>query len=50
MKQEEINKIRRCSSLLPPPGDEVVKQLLDEIERLREEARCTEELEEYHRD
>jgi len=35
MKQSEIDKQRRCSQLLPPPGGEVVRALLDEIERLQ---------------
>jgi hypothetical protein len=39
MKQEQIDKMRRASHLLPPPGGEVVRQLLDEIERLRERLR-----------
>ena len=35
MNKEEIGKQRRCSRLLPPPGGEVVRALLDEIERLQ---------------
>jgi len=35
MDQKEINKQRRCSYLLPPPGGEVVRALLDEIEKLQ---------------
>ena len=31
----DIGKIRKCSHLLPDPGGEVVRELLDEIERLR---------------
>ena len=30
-----IEKMRRCSLLLPDPGGEVVRQCLDEIKRLR---------------
>ncbi len=37
MTKKELNRIRYCCPLLPPPGEEVVKQLLDEIDRLREE-------------
>lgn len=38
----DTNKIRTCSYLLPDPGGEVVRGLLDEIERLRAEvARLT---------
>jgi hypothetical protein len=35
MNQKEINKQRSCSHLLPPPGGEVVRSLLDEIEKLQ---------------
>ncbi len=35
MKQETIDRMRRSSPLLPPPGGEVVRELLDEIERLQ---------------
>jgi hypothetical protein len=31
---EELKRMRACSPLLPPPGDDVVVKLLDEIERL----------------
>ena len=37
MDQREINKMRQCSHLLPPPGGEVVRGLLDEIEKLQGE-------------
>jgi len=37
MKQSKIDKMRRCSQLLPPPGGEVVRSLLDEIERIQNE-------------
>ncbi len=32
----DTKKMRACSSLLPDPGGEVVRECLDEIERLRE--------------
>jgi hypothetical protein len=35
MNQEEINKQRGCSHLLPSPGGEVVRSLLDEIEAMQ---------------
>ena len=35
MNQKEIDKMRRCSPLLPPPGGKVVRELLDEIEKLQ---------------
>jgi len=35
MDQREIDKQRRCSHILPPPGGEVVRALLDEIEQLQ---------------
>jgi hypothetical protein len=35
MHQKEIDKQRRCSHLLPPPGGEIVRAMLDEIERLQ---------------
>ena len=31
----DIQKMRACSRLLPAPGDEVVRECLDEIARLR---------------
>lgn len=31
----DIQKMRACSQLLPAPGDEVVRECLDEIARLR---------------
>jgi hypothetical protein len=31
----DTKKMRACAPLLPPPGDEVVVQCLNEIERLR---------------
>lgn len=31
----DIKKMRACSPLLPDPGGEVVRECLDEIERLR---------------
>lgn len=31
----DIQKMRTCSHLLPAPGDEVVRECLDEIARLR---------------
>lgn len=33
----DTKKMRACAPLLPAPGDEVVTQCLDEIERLRSE-------------
>lgn len=36
MNQQTIDRIRRSSVLLPPPGGEVVRQLLDEIQHLQE--------------
>jgi hypothetical protein len=33
--REEIHKTRVCSHLLPYPGGEIVRECLDEIERLR---------------
>ena len=35
----DTKKMRACAPLLPPPGNEVVCECLDEIERLRAEAR-----------
>lgn len=32
----DTKKIRKCSYLLPDPGGEVVRELLDEIERLQQ--------------
>lgn len=32
----DTKKMRCCAPLLPPPGEEVVCQCIDEIERLRE--------------
>jgi hypothetical protein len=37
MTDEELSKMRKCAPLLPPPGDEVVLTLLDEIQRLSAE-------------
>lgn len=37
----DINKMRACSPLLPPPGGDVVCECLDEIERLRSIFRVT---------
>ena len=34
MTKNQIQLMRQCSSTLPPPGDEVVLGLLDEIELL----------------
>ena len=34
----DTKRMRACAPLLPPPGDEVVVQCLDEIERLRADA------------
>lgn len=36
LTQKDLEKIRVCSPLLPPPGEEVVVQLLNEIDRLNE--------------
>lgn len=36
MEQDEIDRIDICRHLLPPPGDEVVGQLIAEIRRLKE--------------
>ena len=33
--KEKINKMKTCSYLLPEPAGEVVRECLDEIERLR---------------
>ena len=38
----DTKKMRACAPLLPPPGDQVVIECLDEIERLRGEADATE--------
>lgn len=35
MTTEKLAKIRACCDLLPEPGPDVVRELLDEIERLR---------------
>ena len=35
MKEEELEKIYKCSTLLPDPGGQVVKDLVNEIKRLR---------------
>ena len=35
----DTKKMRACSPLLPDPGGEVVRECLDEIERLREALR-----------
>ena len=32
----DLTKIRNCSPLLSPPGGEVVRELCDEIERLKD--------------
>ena len=37
MTDDELSKMRKCAPLLPPPGDEVVLTLLDEIQRLSAE-------------
>jgi hypothetical protein len=37
MDQSKISKFRAGSHLLPPPGGEVVRNLLDEIEKLQAE-------------
>ena len=37
MSDEKLKKMRVCVHLLPPPGGEVVKELLDEIDRLQAE-------------
>ena len=31
----DINRMRACAPMLPEPGDEVVLQCLDEVEKLR---------------
>jgi hypothetical protein len=36
MTDEELRKIKACKSLLPDPGPEVVGQLIDELDGLRE--------------
>ncbi len=41
MNQHKINLIRSSSHLLPPPGGEVARALLDEIEFLQRIIRCT---------
>ncbi len=41
MNQQKINRVRCSSSLLPPPGGEVARQLLDKIEFLQRIIRCT---------
>jgi hypothetical protein len=38
MKQELIDKMRRSSLLLPPPGGKVVRELLDKIEHLQNQS------------
>lgn len=35
----DIEKMRKCSYLLPDPGGEVVREVLDEIERLQADCR-----------
>jgi len=35
MTIEKLNKMRACLCLLPPPGDQVANELLEEIDRLR---------------
>ena len=35
MTEEKIKQYRTCLYLLPKPGDQVVNECLDEIERLR---------------
>ena len=35
MTPERLTKIRKCCDLLPEPGPEVVRELLDEIGRLQ---------------
>ena len=36
MTDDKLKKMRMCSLLLPDPGGEVVRELLDEVERLQE--------------
>lgn len=35
--QEELNKIKTCCHLLPPPGSDIVLELLAELNSLKEE-------------
>ena len=39
MKQEQLSKMRKGSYLLPDPGGDIVRECLDEIDRLRQVAR-----------
>ena len=48
VNQYKINKMRRASHLLPPPGGEVVRSLLDEIEFLQRFIICTRQLGELY--
>jgi hypothetical protein len=49
--EDMINKMRKCSYLLPDPGGEVVRECLDEIERLRKALLdITEPIAAMHRD
>ncbi len=38
MTDNDLDRMRKCSYLLPDPGGEVVRELLDEIDILRKEA------------
>jgi hypothetical protein len=40
---DKINRMRKCCALLPEPGEEVVRECLDEIERLRKDLSTTQE-------
>ncbi len=39
MNKDKLDRMRWASPLLPEPGDEVVCELIDEVERLREAVR-----------
>ncbi len=43
MNQHKINQMRQSSHLLPPPGGEVARSLLDGIEFLQRIIRCTQQ-------
>jgi hypothetical protein len=33
IKYDELQAMRKCAALLPPPGEEIVIKLLDEIDK-----------------
>ena len=38
MNDERIEKMRKCCHLLPPPGDDVVRGLLDSLAEMKSDA------------